>query len=55
MSCLQNEILLETLYEEIVTESLQNLKQIGFKDVKESDLDFDSIQQEVMKRFEERG
>ena len=48
-----NDEILERLYEEEVQESLEKLEKLGFKDIKESDLDQDSIKKTVMKRFEE--
>ena len=48
-----NDEILERLYEEEVQESLEKLEKLGFKDIKESDLDQDSIKKAVMKRFEE--
>ena len=53
MSCIQNEMILETIYDEVVEESLKNLKQIGFKDITEKDLDQELIAQTVQKRFED--
>ncbi len=52
MSCLQNEIILENIYEEIVAESIKNLADFGIY-VTESELDQDSIEKEVYKRFED--
>ena len=48
-----NDEILERLYEEEIQESLEKLEKLGFKDIKESDLDQDSIKKAVMKRFEE--
>ena len=48
-----NDEILERLYEEEIQKSLENLEKLGFKDIKESDLDQDSIKKTVMKRFEE--
>ena len=48
-----NDEILERLYEEEIQGSLENLEKLGFKDIKESDLDQDSIKKAVMKRFEE--
>jgi len=48
-----NDEILERLYEEEVQESLEKLEKLGFKDIKESDLDQSSIKKAVMKRFEE--
>ena len=53
MSCIQNEMILETIYDEVVEESLKNLIQIGFKDITEKDLDQELIAQTVQKRFED--
>ena len=47
-----NDEILERLYEEEVQESLEKLEKLGFKDIKESDLDQSSIKKAVMKRFE---
>ena len=52
MSVLHHEAILETLYDEVVAESLANLRKEGF-DVKESDLDPVSIDAIVGKRFED--
>ena len=48
-----NDEILERFYEEEVQESLEKLEKLGFKDIKESDLDQSSIKKAVMKRFEE--
>tara|TARA_R100001463_G_scaffold11474_3_gene32187 strand:- start:274 stop:459 length:186 start_codon:yes stop_codon:yes gene_type:complete len=48
-----NDEILERLYEEEIQESLEKLEKLGFKDIKESDLDQDSIKKAVIKRFEE--
>jgi len=48
-----NDEILERLYEEEIQESLEKLEKLGFKDIKESDLDQDSVKKAVMKRFEE--
>ena len=53
MSNLQNDELLEKLFEEEIQRSLKRLKEIGFKDIQESDLDKDSITEKVQKQFEE--
>ena len=53
MSNLNNTEILERLYEEEVQESLDRLKKLGFKDIKESDLDTESIEETVRKKFEE--
>ena len=51
MSVLHHESILETLYDEVVAESLENLRKEGFNNVKESDLDFVSIDAIVGRRF----
>ena len=48
-----NDDIFERLYEEEVEESLDRLKKLGFKDIKESDLDTKSIEKAVRKKFEE--
>ena len=48
-----NDEILERLYEEEVQESLDRLKKLGFKDIKESDLDTESIEKAVRKKFDE--
>ena len=48
-----NDDIYERLYEEEVEESLDRLKKLGFKDIKESDLDTESIEEAVRKKFEE--
>ena len=53
MSNQQNDELLENLFEQEVERSIQKLKEIGFKDIQESDLDKDSITEKVQKQFEE--
>ena len=53
MSNLQNDELLESLYEQEIQRALKKLKEIGFKDIQESDLDKDSIAEKVQKQFEE--
>ncbi len=52
MSCLQNEIILENIYEEIVAESIKNLSAFGIY-VTVSELDHYSIDKEVYNRFED--
>tara|TARA_B100000614_G_scaffold232831_1_gene227707 strand:+ start:1810 stop:1977 length:168 start_codon:yes stop_codon:yes gene_type:complete len=52
MSVLHHESILESLYDEVVAESLANLKKEGFN-VTESDLDMVSIDAIVGKRFED--
>ena len=51
MSVLHHESILETLYDEVVAESLENLRKAGFN-VKESDLDMVAIDATVGRRFE---
>ena len=48
-----NDDIYERLYEEEVQESLDRLEKLGFKDIKESDLDTKSIEKAVRKKFEE--
>jgi len=43
-----NDEILERLYEEEVQESLEKLEKLGFKDIKESNLDQDSIKKTVI-------
>ena len=52
MSVLHHESILETLYDEVVAESLENLRKEGFN-VKESDLDPVSIDAIVGRRFDD--
>ena len=53
MSVLHHESILETLYDEVIAESLENLRKEGFNNVKESDLDPVSIDAIVGRRFED--
>ena len=48
-----NDDIYERLYEEEVQESLDRLEKLGFKDIKESDLDTKSIEEAVRKKFDE--
>ena len=48
-----NDDIYEQLYEEEVQESLDRLEKLGFKDIKESDLDTESVEETVRKKFEE--
>ena len=48
-----NDDIYERLYEEEVQESLDRLEKLGFKDIKESDLDTESIEAAVRKKFDE--
>ena len=48
-----NDDVLERLYEEEVEESLDKLEKLGFKDITESDLDSKSIEEAVLKKFED--
>ena len=48
-----NDAIFERLYEEEVEESLDKLEKLGFKDIKESDLDTESIEAVVRKKFDE--
>ena len=53
MSCLNNESILETIYDEVVEESINNLIKLGFKGITESDLDQDQLEQTTRQRFED--
>ena len=53
MSCLQNEMILETIYDEVVEESINNLIKLGFKGITEEDLNQELISQTVQQRFED--
>ena len=53
MSCLQNEMILETIYDEVVEESINNLIKLGFKGITEEDLDQELISKTVQQRFED--
>ena len=48
-----NDVIFERLYEEEVEESLDKLEKLGFKDIAESDLDSKSVEEAVMKKFED--
>ena len=48
-----NDVIFERLYEEEVEESLDKLEKLGFKDITESDLDSKSIEEAVLKKFED--
>ena len=50
---LDNDAILEKLYEEEVENSLDRLEKLGFKDITESDIDAKSIEEAVMKKFED--
>ncbi len=52
MSTLHHEAILETIYDEIVVESINNLAKHGIF-VDESELDTESITNEVYRRFED--
>tara|TARA_B100000945_G_C20300562_1_gene557836 strand:+ start:136 stop:303 length:168 start_codon:yes stop_codon:yes gene_type:complete len=52
MSTLHHEAILETIYDEIVVESINNLAKFGIF-VNESELDSESIEQETYRRFED--
>ena len=52
MSTLHHEAILETIYDEIVEESIKNLAQNGIY-VNESELDQNSIERAVKQRFED--
>jgi len=53
MSNQQNDELLENLFEQEVQRSIQKLKELGFRDIQESDLDKDFIAEKVQKQFED--
>ena len=53
MSNQQNDEILENLFEQEIQRSIQKLKELGFKDIQESDLDKDSIAKKVQKQFED--
>ena len=53
MSCLQNEMILETIYDEVVEESINNLIKLGFKGITYEDLDQELIYKTVQQRFED--
>ena len=53
MSNQQNDELLENLFEQEIQRSIQKLKELGFKDIQESDLDKDSISIKVQRQFED--
>ena len=53
MATLQNEIILENIYDEVVEESINNLIKLGFKGITEEDLDQELLSQTVYKRFED--
>ena len=53
MSNQQNDEILENLFEQEVQRSIQKLKELGFRNIQESDLDKDSISKKVQKQFED--
>ena len=53
MSNLQNDEILENLYEQEVKRLLKRMKELGAIGLKESDLDHDYIAQKVQKQFED--
>ena len=53
MSNLQNDEILENLYEQEVQRSLERMKELGGSLMKESDLDHKYIAEKVRKQFEE--
>ena len=53
MSNLQNDEILENLYEQEVQRSLERMKELGGSLMKESDLDHDYIAEKVRKQFED--
>ena len=53
MSNLQNDEILENLYEQEVQKSLKRMKELGAVDIEESDLDKDYIAEKVQKQFED--
>ena len=53
MSNLQNDEILENLYEQEVQRSLERMKELGGSLIKESDLDHEYIAKKVKKQFED--
>ena len=53
MSNLQNDEILENLYEQEVQRSLERMKELGSIGLTESDLDHEYIAEKVRKQFEE--
>ena len=53
MSNLQNDEILENLYEEEVQRSLERMKELGGLLMEESDLDHEYIAEKVQKQFED--
>ena len=53
MSNLQNDEILENLYEQEVERSMKRIKELGGSLMKESDLDHKYIAEKVRKQFEE--
>ena len=53
MSVLHHESILETIFDEVVEESLSNMRKAGFVRITESDLDMKAIEKTVYKRFED--
>ena len=53
MSNLQNDEILENLYEQEVERSMKRMKELGSIGLKESDLDHEYIVEKVRKQFEE--
>jgi len=53
MSNIQNDEILENLYEQEVQRSLKRMKELGGSLIKESDLDHDYIAEKVQKQFED--
>ncbi len=53
MSTLHHEAILESIYDEVVEESINNLIKLGFKGITEADLDQELLSQTVHQRFED--
>jgi len=53
MSNQQNDEILENLFEQEIQRSIQKLKELGFKDIQESDLDKESLSKKVKRQFED--
>tara|TARA_A100001388_G_C28731872_1_gene481914 strand:+ start:814 stop:984 length:171 start_codon:yes stop_codon:yes gene_type:complete len=53
MSVSHHESILETIFDEVVEESLSNMRKAGFVRITESDLDMKAIEKTVYKRFED--
>ena len=53
MSVSHHESILETIFDEVVEESLSNMRKAGFVRITESDLDMKAIEKTVYKRLED--